>query len=141
MGPLRLSDRLRYEPEAIVCHTPSAKERCRVQAFLWLAEWSGVDEVAERLHVSRHTVYKWVSRFQGRDDLGVRACLLDAPRPGRPPTAGGLPGVSKVGSPSITVRPDEIGRWVLEEDSRDGCRWARPLQSWTRSDLPPRLAR
>jgi transposase len=90
MALLSLGDRLRHELEEIVCHTPSAKERCRAQALLWLAEGSGVEEVAELLHVSRQTVYNWVGRFQERDDLGVRARLLDAPRPGRPPTAGGL---------------------------------------------------
>ncbi len=29
----------------------------------------------------------------------------------------------------LPVRPDEIGRWVLSEDSRDGSRWARQLAS------------
>jgi len=89
MALLALGDRLRYELEEILCHTPSAKERCRAQALLWLAEGSGVEEVAELLHVSRQTVYNWVGRFRERDDLGVRARLLDAPRPGRPPTAHG----------------------------------------------------
>jgi len=89
MAPLALSDRLRGELEEIVCHTPAAKERCRAQALLWLDEGSSVDEVAELLHVSRQTVYNWVSRFQERHGLGSRARLLDAPRPGRPPSAGG----------------------------------------------------
>jgi transposase len=90
MAPLSLSDRLRFELEEIVCHTPSAKERCRAQALLWLAEGAGIEQVAEALHVSRQTVYNWVSRFQERDGLGSRARLLDAPRPGRPRLAGGL---------------------------------------------------
>jgi transposase len=87
---LVLGDRLRYELEEIVCHTRSAKERCRAQALLWLAGGAGVEEVAEALHVSRQTVYNWVSRFQEREGLGSRARLLDAPRPGRPRLAGGL---------------------------------------------------
>jgi len=90
MAPLWLTDRLRYELEEIVCHTPSAKERCRAQALLWLAEGSGVGEVADLLHVSRQSVYNWVSRFQERHDLGLRARLRDAPRPGRPRLAGDL---------------------------------------------------
>jgi transposase len=89
MAPLSLSDRLRFDLEEIVCHTPSAKERCRAQALLWLAEGAGIEEVAEALHVSRQTVYNGVSRFQERDGLGSRARLLDAPRPGRPRLAGG----------------------------------------------------
>ena len=89
MAPLWLGDRLYADLEEIVCHTPSAKERCRAQALLWLAEGSGVEEVAESLHVSRQTVYNWVTRFQERHGLGLRARLLDAPRPGRPPSADG----------------------------------------------------
>ena len=36
------------------------------------------------VQVSRQTVYNWVNRFLRRDDLELRARLLDAPRPGRP---------------------------------------------------------
>jgi transposase len=90
MAILWLSDRLRHELEEIVRHTPSAKERCRAQALLWLDEGAAVEEVAELLHVSRQTVYNWVSRFQERHGLGPRARLIDAPRPGRPRLAGGL---------------------------------------------------
>jgi transposase len=90
MTLLSLSGRLRGELEEIVCHTPWAQERCRAQALLWLAEGSGVEEVADVLHVSRQTVYNGVSRFQERQGMGSRARLLDAPRPGRPPSAGGL---------------------------------------------------
>jgi transposase len=90
MALLWLSNRLRYELEEIVFPTPSAKERCRAQALLWRAEGAAVEEVAESLHVSRQTVYNWVSRFQERHGLGPRARLRDAPRPGRPRLAGGL---------------------------------------------------
>ena len=86
MARLSLSHRQRGELEDIVSHTPWAKERCRAQALLWLAEGSDVADVAERLDVSRQTVYNWLSRFQERADLDLRARLLDAPRPGRPPS-------------------------------------------------------
>ena len=69
----------------IVSHTPLAKERCRAQALLWLAEGSDVGEIAELLRVSRQTIYNWLSRFQGRSELDLRARLLDAPRLGRQP--------------------------------------------------------
>jgi Homeodomain-like domain len=64
MALLSLSDRLRFELEEIVCHTAGARKRCRAQALLWLAEGAGIEQVAEALHVSRQTVYNWVSRFQ-----------------------------------------------------------------------------
>jgi transposase len=66
-----------------------AKERCRAQALLGIAEGSDVASVAELLQVSRQTVYNWLSRFQGRAELDLRARLRDAPRPGRPRTASG----------------------------------------------------
>jgi transposase len=90
MALLWLSDRLRFELDEIICHTPLAKERCRAQALLWLAEGASVAEVAELLHVSRQTVYNWMSRFEERHGLGPRARLRDAPRPGRPRFADGL---------------------------------------------------
>jgi transposase len=89
MARLALSDRQRGELEDIVSHTPLAKERCRAQALLWIADGSDVAEVAELSQVSRQTVYNWLSRFQERAELDPRARLLDAPRLGRPRTASG----------------------------------------------------
>jgi transposase len=89
MALLALSDRLRGELQDIVSHTPVAKERCRAQALLGIADGSDVGEVAEVLQVSRQTLYNWLSRFQERAELDLRARLLDAPRLGRPRTASG----------------------------------------------------
>jgi transposase len=89
MARFSLSDRQRGELEIIASHTPLAKERCRAQALLWVAAGSDVVEVAELLHVSRQTVYNWLSRFQERAELDLRARLLDAPRLGRPRAASG----------------------------------------------------
>ena len=86
MAPIILSARLCGELEDLVLRTPSAKERCRAQAVLWLAEGLSAEQVAETFQVSRQTVYNWVNRFLRRDDLELRARLLDAPRPGRPPS-------------------------------------------------------
>ena len=86
MAPIILSARLCGELEDLVLRTPSAKERCRSQAVLWLAEGLSAEQVAETFQVSRQTVYNWVNRFLRRDDLELRARLLDAPRPGRPPS-------------------------------------------------------
>src|SRR3954467_5235581 len=48
MAPIILSARLRGELEDLVLRTPSAKERCRAQAVLWLAEGLSVEQVARR---------------------------------------------------------------------------------------------
>src|SRR5262245_36932868 len=85
MSPIILNARLRWELEDLVLKTPSARERCRAQAVLWLAEGLSAEQVAETFQVSRQTVYNWANRFLRRDGLDLRARLLDAPRPGRPP--------------------------------------------------------
>src|SRR5262245_38984910 len=90
MAPIVLSARLRGELEDLVLRTPSAKERCRAQAMLWLAEGLSVEQVAETFQVSRQTVYNWADRFLQRAGLDLRARLLDAPRSGRPPSISGI---------------------------------------------------
>src|SRR3954470_17802378 len=89
MALLALSDRQRGELQDIVSRTPGAKERCRAQALLWIADRSDVAEVAELFQVSRQTVYNWLRRFKERVELDLRAQLLDAPRMGRPRAASG----------------------------------------------------
>jgi transposase len=85
MAPIIWNAGLRGELEDLVLRTPSAKERCRAQAVLWLAEGLSVEQIAETFQVSRQTVYNWADRFLRRDGLDLRARLLDAPRSGRPP--------------------------------------------------------
>ncbi len=41
----------------------------------------------------------------------------------------------------LLVSAREIRRWVIDEDSLDGSRWARRLRAWERAELAPRLAR
>ena len=95
MAPIILSAHLRGELEDLVLRTPSAKERCRAQAVLWLAEGLSAEQVAETFQVSRQTVYHWAHRFLRREGLDLRARLRDAPRPGRPPSISGIidPGI------------------------------------------------
>jgi Uma2 family endonuclease len=45
------------------------------------------------------------------------------------------------GSEFLPVRAEEVGRWILEEDSRDGSQWARRLRAWVRAELVPRRPR
>jgi transposase len=89
MAVLLLSDRQRGEWEVVVSHSPLAKERCRAQALLGIAEGADVGEIAELVQVSRQTIDNWLSRFRERAELDLRARLLDAPRLGRPRAAGG----------------------------------------------------
>jgi transposase len=90
MASLALSARQRSDLEVILTHTPWARQRCRAQALLWLAEGATAGEVAELLHVSRQAVYNWVGQDHDRDGLPLVERLRDAPRPGRPRTGGGI---------------------------------------------------
>ena len=74
----------------IVRSAPTAKELTRAQALLWLDEDDTVEEVAQRLFLSRQTVYNWLLRFHQRFGQDIRSRLQDAPRQGRPPTALGI---------------------------------------------------
>ena len=85
MAPMILSDDLYGELEDLVLHTPLAKEGCRAQAVLWLAEGLPAEQIADTFQVSRQTVYNWAERFRQREGLDLRARLLDTPRSGRPP--------------------------------------------------------
>lgn len=114
MAPIILSARLRGQLEDLVLRTPSAKERCRAQAVLWLAEGLSAEQVAETFQVSRQTVYNWVNRFLRRDGLELRARLLDAPRSGRPPA------IAEVIDPLIAA--------VV---AGDPCEWGYHATVWT----------
>ena len=107
MALLSLNPRQREELEALLAHTRWAKERCRAQALLWLAEGTDAAEVAELLQVSRQTVYNWVRRFQERAALDLKARLRDAPRQGRPRAADGA--IDEWVAAVIDSDPRELG--------------------------------
>jgi transposase len=90
MTVITLSKRKRIALQDFMAHTFTTREHRRAQALGWLATGVTVAEAAERLGVSRHTVYNWVHRFEQRADLELRDRLADAPRSGRPPTALGI---------------------------------------------------
>jgi transposase len=107
MAPIILSARLRGELQDLVLRTPSAKERCRAQAVLWLAEGLSAEQVAETFPVSRQTVSNWANRFLQRSGLDLRARLLDAPRPGRPPALARA--IDPLIEAAFTRDPRELG--------------------------------
>src|SRR5512143_3662855 len=107
MASVILSNRQRIDLENFMLHAPSARECCRAQAVLWLAEGETADQVAERLHVSRQTVYNWAERFPQRQGLDLRSRLADAPRQGRPPSALGTIGPRT--AEDIDADPRKVG--------------------------------
>jgi len=66
--------------------TPEAR---RAQALVWLAEGYSTQEVAQRLSVSRQSIYNWIDSIQQRrSGTDLVSCLADKPRSGRPPRRG-----------------------------------------------------
>ena len=93
--------------QALNARACQGNEWRRAQALIWHAEGDPVVEIAERLNVSRQSVYNWVQRFQQRDDLELLQRLGDAERSGRPCTAQGIiaPLIAKV----IDCDPQALG--------------------------------
>ena len=85
-----LNCRERAKVQDLIAHPHDARQTLRAYALLWLDDGESVPEVAQRLGVTRQTVYNWASRFQARSDLEIALRLADAPRCGRPCTAAGV---------------------------------------------------
>ena len=62
----------------------NAREVRRAQALVWLHSGESVAQVAHRLGLSRHGVYRLVKRYCSRRRGPVRDRVRDSPHPGRP---------------------------------------------------------
>jgi len=117
MPLLALRPQERAALESLAVSTRDAQQLRRVQALLWLDEGEAVDEVADRLRVSRQAIYKWITQFQQRPGEDMPLRIAPGPRSGRPPTARGII------EPLIDA--------IIERDPRDlGSRstvWTAPL--------------
>lgn len=82
-----LNRRERRRVEEIAARTDDPKALRRAQALLWRARGESAREVAERLGVSRRTIFNWGARFHHRQELAIAWRLADGPRSGRPRTA------------------------------------------------------
>lgn len=85
-----LSGKQRVRLQHLVSHSDDARQLLRAYALLWLDDGDSVIEIAQRLRVSRQSVYNWVSRFHSRSDGDFAYGLADAIRSGRPCTATGI---------------------------------------------------
>jgi transposase len=87
MSLLALSSQERGVLEALISPAALTNEVRRAQALLWLDEGESPQAVAERLRVSRQTVYNWATRFKSRRGAAeIPERLADDKRSGRPGT-------------------------------------------------------
>ncbi|MBI3249098.1 MAG: helix-turn-helix domain-containing protein [Deltaproteobacteria bacterium] len=85
MSLVVLSSQERRVLEELVVPAALTNEVRRAQALLWLDQGENPQTVADRVHVSRQTVYNWATRFKNRRGaLDIPACLVDEKRSGRP---------------------------------------------------------
>jgi transposase len=135
--------------QGLNAHACRGDEWRRAQALVWLTEGESVAEIAERLTVSRQSVYNWVERFRQRDDQGLLQRLRDGERSGRPCTTKGI--IDALIAEVIDCDPQALGynatiwtvallkRYVQDEHgievsdksisrtvARLGIRWKRP---------------
>src|SRR5262245_9320469 len=90
MTPFVLRLRERQGLEELTLHPPPANSLRRAQALLWLDEGESVQEVAERLQLSRQVIYKWITHFHARATLPMVGRVVDGRHPGRPRTVWGV---------------------------------------------------
>ena len=123
-----LTTKERKALEQLAIGTKDAQQLRRVQALLWLDQGDTVQEVADRLRLTRQAIYKWVAQFHSRQGLEIAQRVAPGARSGRPRTVHGII------APLIAV--------VIERDPRDlGYRstvWTAPLLTqylWEEHDL------
>src|SRR3954469_4860558 len=76
--------------ESLAARTGHADELRRSLGLLWLDDGDDPADVADRLRVSRQTLYNWAGRWRGGAGEDAAARVPDGPRAGRPPTAAGV---------------------------------------------------
>ena len=90
MIEVSLSGRERVELEYLIAHADNARLVQRAYALLWLDDGDHIAEVAERLGVTRQSLYNWTANWSDRTARHTAERLADAPRTGRPATAQGI---------------------------------------------------
>ena len=69
---------------AVVARPVDTKQLKRAQGILAVADGEAPPAIAQRLQVTRATIYNWVNRYRNRQGA-IDQALLDQPRSGRPP--------------------------------------------------------
>jgi transposase len=86
MALLSLTEMERSALQDIIKHAREAQVLKRAQALLWLDAGEAPPTIAQRLGITRQTVYNWVHAFRIREGQSLLERLRDGARSGRPPT-------------------------------------------------------
>ncbi len=84
MARINLTDRQRQELQHLARRGRDARVVRRAQGLLWLEQGEHPIPVAQRLGVTRESVYAWVRRLQHQGARSLAEKLLEQPRSGRP---------------------------------------------------------
>jgi transposase len=93
MALMKLHARERQSLERIARSSSNAREVRRAQALIWLHRGEPVEQVAQRLSMSRQAIYVLVARYCARKARPVVERVQDQPHTGQP--AGKLKKVVK----------------------------------------------
>jgi transposase len=88
--PFRLNNRERQGLADLMRHATEATALRRIQALLWLDGGESVQQVADRLRVSRQVVYKWLVHFQACQAFALQTRVAPGRHSGRPRTVHGV---------------------------------------------------
>src|SRR5262245_23444476 len=86
MSQRKLTHNERETLQELAKHQRDAQVVRRAQALLWHDAGEAVSAIAERLHVTRQTIYSWLKMVYQRQTDGILKRLQDGPRTGRRPT-------------------------------------------------------
>lgn len=86
MNHIRLTAHAREQLQHVARSSVKARPVRRAHALLWLDQGEPIETIAERLHVSRQTIYNWLGAYQKRPAEPVADRVRDQLQPGRPPT-------------------------------------------------------
>lgn len=86
MNHIRLMAHVREQLQHVAQSSAKARPVRRAHALLWFDQGEPIETIAERLHVSRQTIYNWLGEYQKRQAESVADRVRDQLHPGRPPT-------------------------------------------------------
>ncbi len=148
MGSLGFNATMRQQLEEVLAHPKGSRQLKRTQALLWVDEGESISRVAQRLRVTRQSIYNWIDYINQRKGL-ISKRLEDANRSGRPRTKSEI--VDEVVPQLLETNPAEAGyratgwtnrvlcdyiyrhyhirvshQTIREAIKRAGYRWKRP---------------